>query len=103
MITMNEKDADFIAQYARKELENCHNSYEKAVKEVEKKKKMADLISELFSEKIENNSEISEAKDDFYKSFEEGMTGMKQVYTKEIDTLNKIIQLCVAGSEGEVS
>ncbi len=84
-------------------MENCHNSYEKAVKEVEKKKKMADLVSELFSEKIENNSEISEAKDDFYKNFEEGMAEMKQVYTKEVDTLNKIIQLCVAGSEGEVA
>lgn len=103
MITMNEKDADFIAQYARDELERCHKSYNEAVKEVEKKKKMADLVSELFSERIEKDSEIVKAQKDFYENYEKGMADMKEAYTKEVDTLNKIIALCVAGSEGEVA
>ena len=98
MILLTEKDADFVASIARRELTSTKQSMESTLDEIESKKSALEkMIPLLDSEELKE--EYRKKLDKLYISSKEAI---KNQWFASLDDFSRIINLMITGSDLQV-
>lgn len=99
MITLTEKDADFVARKVRDEIESSNEAYEMAIKRLDTTFHLAEEAKKLLSEDESKKTESEfQAVKNSYLAAKEDLTNR---YNEDVNTWNKILELLMIGSTDE--
>lgn len=97
MLAIEKKDADFICNVIRKEMEVSTKAYEKAVEENKNAKEKADALSVLFADKM--NDEVRELKEKLDKGYEKCVEENKKQFDEEMIQYTKCLDILMSAKE----
>lgn len=96
-ITLNQKDADYIANYCRNKMKTLDKNVSEAIEDIKKKTAKVEAFSVIIdaNEDAEVKTKLAELK----KASEESIKSIQADYTEEYSQLEKILTLVMTGSE----
>lgn len=95
MITISEKDADFIAQIAREEIGYCNKRYENFTKDV---KGLIDAAGKLKQISLPSEK-VDKAYQKLLVEYEKDKNDVETEHQRDIEKWQRVIELMIGGSD----
>lgn len=96
-ITLNQKDADYIANYCRTKMQTLDKNLTEAVEDIKKRTAKAEALAVLID--ATSDEQVQEAIKKVKGSAEETIKSLQEDYKEEYEQLEKVLTIVMVGSE----